>query len=161
VVYQWLCWSPGNLASCNPAARKAAAPVPEAQQQVSEALKYLYVAASLAARQSSAQQKLILRMAKKVSNGKELLLVMRAAVGVFPAGAWSQEQCAESQVRSIVTAKMMELGQLDQRIEYAMQYSVDPESARAFVQPMFQLGDENSKSRDGMDQSSRFPLKGG
>jgi hypothetical protein len=136
-----------NLASCNAVARKAAAPVPEAQQLVSEALKDLYVAASLAAPQSPAQQKVILRMADKASNGKELLLVMRAAVGVFPAGAGSQEQRAESQVRSMVTAKMMELGTLDQLIEYAMQYSVDQESARPFVQRIFQLGDENSDPR--------------
>ena len=136
-----------NLASCTATARKAAAPVPEAQQLVSEALKDLYVAASLAAPQSPAQQKVILRMAEKASNGKELLLAMRAAVGVFPAGAGSREQHAESQARSIVTAKMMELGTLDQLIEYAMQYSVSPESARPFVQRMLQLGDENSDPR--------------
>src|ERR1035441_196541 len=76
-----------NLASCNAVARKAVAPVPEAEQRVGEALKDLYVAASLAAPQSPAQQKVILRMAEKASNGKELLLVMRAAVGVFPGGA--------------------------------------------------------------------------
>jgi hypothetical protein len=135
-----------SLASCSTAAKKAAAPVPEAKQLVGEGLKDLYVAASLAAPQSATQQKVILRMAEKASNGKELLLVMRAAVGVFPAGAGRQEQPA-SQVRSIVTAKMMELGTLDQLIEYAMQYSVDPESARPFVQRMFQLGDENSDPR--------------
>ena len=129
-----------SLASCNTAAKKAAAPVPEAEQVVSASLKELYMAASAAAPQSAAQQKVILRMAEKASNGKELLLVMRAAVGVFPAGAGPQEQRAESQVRSIVTAKMMELGTLDQLIEYATEYSVDPESARPFVQRMFQLG---------------------
>src|ERR1039457_5364425 len=63
-----------NLASCGAVARKAAAPVPEAEQSVGEALKDLYVAASLAAPQSPAQQKVILRMAEKASNGKELLL---------------------------------------------------------------------------------------
>ena len=136
-----------NLASCDAVARKAAAPVPEAEQRVGEALKDLYVAASLAAPQSPAQQKVILRMAEKASNGKELLLVMRAAVGVFLGGAGVQEQHAESQARSIVTAKMMELGTLDQLIEYAMQYSVSPESARPFVQRMFQLGEANTDSR--------------
>ena len=105
------------------------------------------MAASTAPPQSPAQQKVILRMAEKASNGKELLLVMRAAVGVFPAGTASQEQRAESQVRSIVTAKMMEFGTLDQLIEYATQYSVNPESARPFVQRMFQLGGENSDPR--------------
>ena len=43
-------------------------------------------------------------------------------------------------MRSIVTAKMIELGTLDQLIEYATQYSVNPESARPFVQRIFQLG---------------------
>jgi hypothetical protein len=132
-----------NLACSDVAARKAAAPLPEAEQLVAENLKDLYVAASLAAPQSPAQQKVILRMARKASNGKELLLTMRAAVGVFPVDTKSQEQHAESHVDSIVTAKMMKLGTLDQLIEYAMQYSVDPESARPFVQRMFQLGDKN------------------
>ena len=136
-----------NLASCNSAARTAAAPVPAAEQVVSVTLKELYMAASVAAPQSAAQQKVILRMAEKASNGKELLLVMRAAVGAFPATTGSQEQRMESQMRSIVTAKMMEFGALDQLIEYATQYSVNPESARPFVQRMFQLGDESSDPR--------------
>ena len=80
-----------NLASCDTAARSAAAPAPEAEQVVSAALKKLYMAASAAAPQSPAQQKVILEMAEKASNGKELLLVMRAAVGVFPAATGSQE----------------------------------------------------------------------
>jgi hypothetical protein len=136
-----------SLASCNAVARKTATPVPEAEQVVDSAMKDLYMAASAVPPQSRAQQKVILRMAEKASNGKELLLVMRAAVGVFPADARSQEQRAESQVRSIVTAKMMKLGTLDQLIEYAKQYPVDAESARPFVQRMFQLGDENSDPR--------------
>jgi len=137
-----------NLASCSTAAKKAAAPTPEAEQVVSEALKELYMVASAAAPQSPAQQKAILRMAEKASNGKELLLVMRAAVGVFPADTGWHEQQAESQVSSIVTAKMMKLGTLDQLIEYATQYSVDPGSARPFVQRMFQLGNENVDPRE-------------
>jgi hypothetical protein len=136
-----------NLASFSAAASKDAAPVPEAEQVVSPVLKRLYMAASGAAPQSPAQQNVILRMAEKASNGKELLLVMRAAVGVFPAGTESQGQRAESQMRSIVTAKMMELGTLDQLIEYAMQYSIKPDSARPFVQRMFQLGDNSSEPR--------------
>jgi hypothetical protein len=143
-VVVMLAWS---LASCSTASRNAATPVPEAEQVVSADLKALYMAASGAAPRSVAQQQVILRMAEKASNGKELLLVMRAAVGVFPASAAPQEPSAESQVRSIVTAKMMKLGTLDQLIEYAMQYPVNPESARAFVQRMFQLGDEKSDSR--------------
>jgi hypothetical protein len=136
-----------SLASCNNAASNAAAPVPEAQQKVSAALKELYMAASAAAPQSPAQQKVILRMAQKASNGKELLLVMRAGVGVFPSSAESRAQVTENEVRSLVAAKMMKLGTLDQLIEYATQYSVDPESARPFVQRMFQLGDEQSEPR--------------
>ena len=50
-------------------------------------------------------------------------------------------------MRSIVTAKMMEHGTLDQLIEYASQYSVKPESARPFVQRMLQLADRDSDRR--------------
>ena len=96
-----------SLASCDTPARSAAVPAPEAEQVVSAALKKLYMTASAAPPQSAAQQKVILQMAEKASNGKELLLVMRAAVGVFPPGTGSQEPSAESKVRSIVTAKMM------------------------------------------------------
>jgi len=81
-------------------------------------------------------------MAEKASNGKELLLTMRAAEGVFPADSDSR-----SRVYTVVTAKMMKLGTLDQLIEYATQYSVNPESTRALVQRMFQLGGEKSDPR--------------
>jgi len=137
-----------NLASCNVAPRNADAPAAEAEQVVAEAMKELYIAASAAAPQSAAQQQVILKMAREASNGKELLLTMRASVGVFPAGAGPPERQAENQVQSIVTAKMMELGTLDQLIEYATQYSVDPASARPFVQRMFQLGQQRSEARD-------------
>lgn len=136
-----------NLASCGTAARSAVEPVPEAEQAVSAAMQELYMAASAAPPQSAAQQKVILRMAEKASNGKELLLVMRAAIGVFPGGAGPREQSEESRVVSVVTAKMMELGTLDQLIEYATQYSVNPESARPFVQRMLQLAGEKSDSQ--------------
>ncbi|HEY9141989.1 MAG TPA: hypothetical protein VIN93_13920 [Bryobacteraceae bacterium] len=136
-----------SLASCDTPARSAAVPAPEAEQVISAAMKELYMAASTAPPQSPAQQKVILQMAEKASNGKELLLVMRASVGVFPAGTASQESSAESRVRSIVTAKMMGMGTLDQLIEYAMQYSVNPENARPVVQRMFQLGGEKSDPR--------------
>jgi len=132
----------GTLASCNTAARNAAAPVPEAEQVVGADLKGLYMAASGAAPQSPAQQNVILTMAEKASNGKELLLTMRAAEGVFPADSDSR-----SRVYTVVTAKMMKLGTLDQLIEYATQYSVNPESTRALVQRMFQLGGEKSDPR--------------
>ena len=134
-----------NLAFCDTAARSAAAPAPEAEQVVSAAMKKLYMAASAAAPQSAAQQEVILQMAEQASSGKELLLVVRAAVGVFPAGSGPQR--AERQMRSMVTAKMMDLGTLDQLIEYGTEYPIDPESARPFVQRMLQLGDNNSDPR--------------
>ena len=128
-----------TLASCTSTPRNAAAPVPEAEQVIREAIKDLYLAASAAAPQSAAQQKVILSMARKATNGKELLLTTRAALGVGPD--------TESQVRSIVTAKMMQFGTLHQLIDYSTQYSVDPQSARAFVQRMFQLGEGQSDPR--------------
>jgi len=135
-----------NLASCDVSTKKAAHPVPEAEQVVGDAIKALYMAASQAAPQSPAQRQVILRMAREASNGKELLLVMRAAVGVFPADSGPAEQM-ERHVQSMVTRKIMELGTLDQLIEYATQYSVDPASARPFVERMFQLGQERSEAR--------------
>jgi hypothetical protein len=136
-----------SQASCTSAARNAAWPVPEPDQVVGAAMKELYLAASAAAPQSPAQQKVIVRMADKASNGKELLLAMRAAVGVFPADQGGPVPLVESQVRSIVTAKMLEAGTLDQLIEYATRYSVAPEWSRAFVRRMSQLGGENSDPR--------------
>ena len=103
--------------------------------------------AAAASPRSPAQQRVILQMADKASNGKELLLVARAAIGAFPAGAGSPKNPVERQMRSIVTAKMMECGTLDQLIEYATQYTVSPESARPFVQRMFQLAEGSSNAR--------------
>jgi len=130
------------LPSCHTASSEEAAQT-ESQQVISESLKELYMACSAAPPQSPAQQKLVLRMAEKASNGKELLLVMRAAVGVFPASQNSSGQTSESRLRSIVAAKMMRLAALNQLIEYAMRYSVNPEDARPFAQRMFQLADKN------------------
>jgi len=133
-----------SMASCNPAEEKTAGPVPETEQVVGSSLKDLYMAASKAPSQSAAQRKVILQMAAKASNGKELLLVARAAIGAFPANAEPEE----IQVRSIVTAKMMKLGTLDQLIDYATRYPVDAQSARPFVERMFQLGEGNSNPRE-------------
>ncbi len=121
----------------NAAASQAAVPQPEADQVVSAEMKKLYMAAAAAPPQSPAQEKVILSMAAKASNGKELLLAMRAAAGAP----------VESQARSTVTARMMELGTLNQLIEYAAQYTVDPEHARPFVQRMLQLGEGNIDAR--------------
>ena len=125
-----------SLASCQAGARKAAAPPPESEQAIGDALKNLYMAASAATPQSAEQQKIIRRMAEKASNGKELLLVMRAAIGVFPSG---ESDSAEKQVRSVVTAKLIAGGTLNQLIDYASGYTVDAEAARPLIQRMFEL----------------------
>lgn len=128
------------LAACHTASRQAAAPTPETEQVVSEALKELYMAASTAPSQAREQQALILRMAQKATNGKELLLVMRAAIGVFPSVTESGEQTVEGRVRSTVTAKMMQYATLDQLIDYAKTYPIDVERTRQFVERMMELG---------------------
>ena len=133
-----------SMASCNSAANKAAGPVPETEQVIDASLKDLYMKASAAAPQSAAQQEVIFKMADTASNGKELLLAMRAAIGVFPADAQAQE----ARVRAMVTAKMMQLGTLDQLLEYATRYPVDEPSARPFVERMFQLATGNSNPRE-------------
>ena len=130
-----------NLASCQSTPRQVA-PVPESEQVIRESMKDLYMAASAAPPQSREQQRVILKMADQAANGKELLLVMRAAVGVFPAGA-----AGEKQLHSKVAAKMMELATLEQLTDYATEYPVSPESARPFVERMFQLGDQNADPR--------------
>jgi len=135
-----------TLASCT-GAKPDAGVRAESEQVVGEALKELYMACSAATPQSAAQQKIVLQMAQKAANGKELLLVMRAAVGVFPAGTGGNESATEVRVRSLVTAKMMKFATLDQLIEYSMQYPVDPDSSRPYVQRMFQLGDGNADPR--------------
>ena len=136
-----------TLTSCNTAAKDAAGPVPETEQVVSAAIKKLYMDAAAAAPQSAAQQKVILQMAEKASNGKELLLVMRAAAGAFPAGTGSQLHPAESQLGSLVTVKMMGLGTLDQLTEYSTQYNVNAENARPVVERLFRLGDQSTDPR--------------
>lgn len=132
------------LPSCHTASREEEART-ESQQVISESLKDLYMACSAATPQSATQQKLVLRMAEKASNGKELLLVMRAAVGVFPAEGNLPGPTMESRVRSIVAAKMTDLATLNQLIEYAMHYAVNPEDARPLAQRMFQLADQDRK----------------
>jgi hypothetical protein len=119
-----------TLASCGAARNQAAAPVSEADQAVSSGIKDLYMAVSAAPPRSAEQQKAVLRMAAKASNGKELFLAMRAADGVFPPGA-----------------KMMSVGTLGQLIEYATAYPVNPESARPLAERMFQLGAGESDAR--------------
>jgi hypothetical protein len=129
----------GTLTSCQTASRRAATPLPEPEQIISNNLKELYMAASAAPPQSAEQKKLILRMAEKASNGKELLLTMRAAEGVFPAG--------ETGVHPAVTAKMMQVATVDQMSDYVKQYPVAPESARPYVERMFLLAGNDSDPR--------------
>src|SRR5262245_62083746 len=135
-----------SLVSCSDASRAAGEPLPEAEQVISEGLKGLYMAASTAAPRSAEQHKILLRMAQKASNGKELLLAMRAAVGVFPATD-QLGGSVERQIQTLVTTKMMRVATLGQLIEYASQYSVGAESARPFVQRMLQLGEKSPDAR--------------
>jgi hypothetical protein len=129
------------LPSCHTAPKPEVA-VGESQQQISESLKKLYMACSAAPAHSPQQQKLVLDMANQASNGKELLLVMRAGVGVFSPG-----QESEKRVRSIVASKMIKVATLDQLIELATLYSVNPEDARPFAQRIFELAGEDSNPR--------------
>ena len=133
------------LAACRTASPQAAVPAPEAEQVISEALKELYMAASTAPAQSQQQQNLILRMAQRAANGKELLLVMRAAMGVFPGAAG--QPTLENQVRSTVMDKMMRFATLDQLIDYAKLYPVDADHSRRLVQRMFELGNPVADAR--------------
>ena len=123
------------LPSCHTASREEVATT-ESQQVISESMKALYMACSAVPPQSQKQQQVVLRMAEKASNGKELLLVMRAGVGAFPNGQGNR-------IRSIVAAKMMRVASLNQLIEYARLYSVNPEDARPFTERMFQLADQS------------------
>jgi hypothetical protein len=135
-----------TLASCA-GGKPDAATQPESEQVVSETLKNLYMACSAATPQSAAQQKIVLQMAEKAENGRELLLVMRAAVGVFPNDAAGQESSAKLHIEALVSAKMMKFATLDQLIEYSTQYPVDSASSRPYVQRMLQLGGENPDPR--------------
>lgn len=93
---------------------------------------------------SPEQQKLILTMAQEAANGKELLLVMRAEVGVFPAGGLSE---VESQVQFLVLPKMMQVATLDQLVDFAEAHPVDAEYSRKFVERMFELANGVSEAR--------------
>jgi hypothetical protein len=135
------------LAGCHTASPQAAAPTPEAEQVISQAIKDRYMAVSMAPPQSETQQKLILRMAQEAANGKELLLVMRAGVGVFSSSAGPGAAALEKQVRSTVTARMLQLATLDQLGDYATEYPVDATDARPLVERMFELGDSSTDAR--------------
>lgn len=128
------------LVACQQLTRSAA-PAPESEQIIGDSLKDLYMAASAAAPQSEKQQKLILKMAEKASNGKEILLVMRASVGVFPPDGRAAE------FRRTVTTKMIRVATLDQLSDFATQYAVEPASAREYVERMFQLAGQSQDPR--------------
>lgn len=134
-----------TLAACHAASEPAAAPTPESEQVISDAVKQLYMDVSTAPPRSAAQQRLILRMAEKASNAKELLLVVRAAEGVFPE-AGSPENVA-GQVRSTVTNKMIRFATLEQLINYAAGYAPTADDARRLVERMFELGKATSDPR--------------
>jgi DNA polymerase-3 subunit alpha len=129
----------GTLTSCHTSPERHATLLPESEQVVSGGLKNLYMAVSAAPPESVEKKKLLLRMAEKASNGKELMLTMRAAVGVFASGF-------DSELESLVTAKMIKLATLDQLTDYEKQYYVAPANARRYVERMFELGNGQSDS---------------
>jgi len=135
----------GFLQRCSP---ERCGPAPEAEQVIGETMKETVHGCQRGGPSVRGAAKDHLKMVQRASNGKELLLAMRAAIGVFPAEGGPQEHQAENQVQSIVTAKMMELATLYQLIDYEKQYSVDPASARQFVQRMFQLAQMGSEAGD-------------
>lgn len=138
------------LSSCHTASREEVAET-ESQQVISESLKKLYMACSAAPRQSAAQQKLVLHMAEQASNGKELLLVMRAGMDVFPDSqsppGQYPAQPAEGRLRSLVAAKMMRVATLHQLIEYARLYPINPEDSQPYAQRMLQFAEQNRDPR--------------
>lgn len=134
------------LAGCQTVSQRADGPTPETEQVISDSIKQLYMDVSTSSPQSVGQQKLILRMAEKASNGKELLLVRRAAEGVFPPSV-TVEPNIEKQVQSMVTGKMIRCATLEQLLDYAAGYSADSSDATALVARMFELGRESPDAR--------------
>ncbi len=135
-----LIWAAGALTSCQSTERVAAAPVPESEQVVRESLKELYMSVSAAPAQSEKKKKLILRMADEASKGKELMLTMRAAMGITASSP-------QDDIQSAVTTKMMKVGTLDQLTDFEKQYEVPPATARPYVQRMFELGNGQTDPR--------------
>jgi len=135
-----LVWAAGCLTSCQTSRHGGAAPLPDSEQVIRDSLKDLYMAVSAAPPQSAEKKKLILRMADQASNGKELMLTMRAAVGVFASPS-------DDEIQSVVTSKMMKVATLDQLTDYEKQYHVAPASARPYVERMFQLGSAQDDPR--------------
>jgi hypothetical protein len=129
---------PCILFSCHTAAR---GPVPESEQVIGEGLKELYMQASAAPPRSPAQQALIRKMADRATNGKELMLAMRAADGVFSGDAGT------APLRAQIAGRMIQLATLDQLSDFAAQYGVDSANARAYVERMLQLGKSVSDPR--------------
>jgi hypothetical protein len=136
-----------SLLSCRSASRQTATPIPESEQEIGASIKELYMRASSAPPHSREQQNLILQMANEASNGKELLLAMRATVGVFPAAAAANSDSLEDRVHSRVTAKMLTLATLDQLLDYAASYPVAARDTRPLVERMIELGGTASEPR--------------
>lgn len=138
-----------GVISCRtaPPVASQAAYRPASEQSISPKLKELYMRCSAAPRRSAAQQALVREMAERASNGKELLLTMRASVGVFANESDTEKQPAEVELNSLVAAKMARLADLDQLVEYASQYTVNPADSRAVAQRMLELAGNSADSR--------------
>jgi len=134
------------LFSCHTAPREAANPE-ESAQTIRDSVKALYMEASAATPHSVAQQKLLLKMAQESLSGAELLLTLRAAVGVFPPGPDAETQRAERQLRAIIADKLIKAGTLDQLIECAMRYPINQQDAQPFVQRIWRLADQVHDAR--------------
>jgi hypothetical protein len=113
------------------------------RQSIGPEMKRLYMACSAAPRQSPQQQKLVRQMAETASNGQELLMTMRASIGVFPGDAAASVQKEEHAVRSLVAAKLIKAGNLEELTQFAVQYTVNREDSRPLVERMFELASAN------------------
>ncbi len=129
------------LASCQSSPNEKSS---GAQQSISSELQRLYMDCSAAPPQSAQQQSIIRQMADKASSGKELLLVMRAETGVFPANASPGAGRAQREIHSIVAAKMIKAASFDELTDYVVHYPVNKEDARPVVERMFDLASAQS-----------------
>jgi len=135
-----------TLSSCRTTPWEAASPK-ESAQAVRDSVKAAYMDVSAVSPHSVAQQKLLLKMAQESTNGAELLLTLRAAVGVFPQGPNAGMQGTERQFRAIIGDKLIKVGTLDQLIECVMRYQINQADGQPFIERMFRLADQVHDAR--------------